>query len=69
MFSLISGRGGNVVVMSTITPSQQDQQHDVSSRRVGADAMLGLGLLAVVILGKLVWALSDGSLLSALGAR
>jgi hypothetical protein len=39
------------------------------THRVSPDLLLGLTLLGAVIVGKLLWAVSDGGLLSALGAR
>jgi hypothetical protein len=39
------------------------------TRHVSADLALGLALLGVVIVGRLLWAATDGSLLTALGAR
>ena len=40
-----------------------------ATRRVSADLAIGLTLLGVVIAGRLLWAVTDGSLLAALGAR
>ena len=38
-------------------------------RRVSLDLAIGLGVLGVAIAGKLLWAISDGTFLAALGTR
>jgi hypothetical protein len=40
-----------------------------ATRRVSADLALGLTLLGGVIVGRLLWAVTDGSILTALGTR
>ena len=46
-----------------------DERLTPAPRRVSTDLVIGLALLGVVIVGRLLWALSDGSILSAIGAR
>ena len=52
-----------------MTTIRNDHKAAPTTRRVSADLALGLTLLGVVIVGRLLWALTDGSLLTALGAR
>lgn len=61
-----------MVMHSTTMPRNDEQLVDEPTRpvrRMSADLAIGLTLLGVVIVGKLLWALSDGSMLAALGAR
>lgn len=51
------------------TDEQLVDQPTPATRRISADLALGLTLLGVVLAGKLLWAISDGSMLAALGAR
>lgn len=59
----------------TMTRTDEQQAHELvdrptpAIRRISTDLALGLTLLGVVIAGRLLWALSDGSILTALGAR
>ncbi|MEV7398318.1 hypothetical protein [Aeromicrobium sp. NPDC092404] len=63
--------------MDTTTTTSTDQrgvstiaeQPSPASRRISADLALGLALLGAVIVGRLLWAATDGSLLVAIGAR
>lgn len=55
--------------MPSTTMTRNDERSTPVTRRVSADLALGLSLLGVVIVGRLLWALTDGSILSALGAR
>jgi hypothetical protein len=55
--------------MQTTTMTRNDEQATPVTRRVSADLTLGLTLLGVVIVGRLLWAVTDGSILTALGAR
>lgn len=52
-----------------MSSTRNDEQATPATRRVSPDLAIGLTLLGVVIAGRLLWALSDGSLLTALGAR
>jgi hypothetical protein len=55
---------------TTTTPDEQLVERPTPvTRHVSADLALGLALLGVVIVGRLLWAATDGSLLTALGAR
>lgn len=60
--------GMHPTTMSRTDEQRADQPTPVT-RRISADLALGLTLLGVVIAGKLLWAISDGSILAALGAR
>lgn len=46
----------------------QDER-PVSHRRVRVDLAAGLGILTLVIVGKLLWHASDAGILAALAAR
>jgi hypothetical protein len=59
---------------TTTTDHEQDSPEPVDAsapvtRHVRADLALGLTLLGLVIAGKLLWAVSDGSFLAAIGTR
>lgn len=51
------------------TPASPPEPSTPVWRRLSTDLTIGLGLLGVVVVGKLGWALSDGSFVAALGAR
>jgi hypothetical protein len=53
----------------TTTTTQAEPQATPTTRRVSADLTIGLVLLGSVIVGRLLWALTDGSFLTALGTR
>lgn len=55
--------------MHPTTMTRNDEKSTPVTRRVSADLALGLTLLGVVIVGRLLWAVTDGSILTALGAR
>jgi hypothetical protein len=63
--------------MHSTTMTRNDEQQAAQlvdrptpvTRRVSADLALGLTLLGGVIAGRLLWALTDGSILTALGTR
>jgi hypothetical protein len=55
--------------MHPMTTTTNDEQATPVTRSVSTDLVIGLTLLGVVIVGRLLWALSDGSILSAIGAR
>ena len=55
--------------MPSTTMTRNDEQSTPATRRMSADLTLGLTLLGVVIVGRLLWAVTDGSILTALGAR
>jgi len=52
-----------------MTTIRNDEKATPTTRRISADLMIGLSLLGVVIVGRLLWALSDGSILTAIGTR
>lgn len=59
---------------TTTADHEQDSPEPIDTsapvtRRVSADLALGLTLLGLVIAGKLLWAVSDGSFLAAIGTR
>lgn len=54
---------------TTTRPVSTTEPSTPLRRRLSADLAIGLGLLGVVVVGKLAWALSDGSFVAALGAR
>jgi hypothetical protein len=68
-FSLFSCPAGNVEDMDTTPTVTAADETSTPHHRVSADVVLGLSLLGVAILGKMLWTLSDGGLLAALGAR
>ena len=55
--------------MPSTTMTRNDKQPTPVTRRVSADLAIGLTLLGVVIVSRLLWAITDGSILTALGAR
>jgi hypothetical protein len=55
--------------METTPTVTATDETPTSPHRVRADVVLGLSLLGVAILGRMLWTLSDGGLLAALGAR
>jgi hypothetical protein len=59
--------------MTTITDDQARAEitdvRPAATRRVSADLKIGLAVLGVVVGGRLLWALSDGSLVAAITAR
>jgi hypothetical protein len=52
-----------------MTTIRNDEQTTPTTRRISTDLALGLVLLGGVIVGRLLWAVTDGSLLAAIGAR
>jgi hypothetical protein len=52
-----------------MTTIRNDEKATPATRRISTDLALGLVLLGGVVIGRLLWAVSDGSILSAIGAR
>ncbi len=52
-----------------MTTIRNDEKPAPTTRRISTDLVLGLVLLGGVIIGRLLWAVTDGSFLTALGAR
>ena len=55
--------------MHSMATTKNDERPTQVTRRVSADLAAGLTILGVVIVGRLLWALTDGSILTALGTR
>lgn len=55
--------------MQSMTRTTNDERPTPATRRVSTDLVIGLSLLGAVIAGRLLWALSDGSILTAIGTR
>ena len=54
---------------TTMTQHDELDRPTPATRRMSADLAIGLTLLGVVIVGRLLWAITDGSILTALGTR